>query len=114
MEKTSGSNTPRILIPLRPILGVIQEGSSPPLLLRQFSVKWWKQIEESQANKEAVIKYHSSLIQESPGISTKKIPMANMDIAKKIKECENKQELERLINEIRSSPTPCEDLFHDS
>ncbi|GJT30285.1 reverse transcriptase domain, zinc finger, CCHC-type, aspartic peptidase domain protein [Tanacetum coccineum] len=92
------------------------EGSSPPLLLRQFSVKWWKQIEESQANKEAVIKYHSSLIQESPriSISTTKFPMTNMDIAKKIKECENKQELERLINEIRRSPTPSEDLFQDS
>ncbi|GKD57651.1 hypothetical protein Tco_1291038 [Tanacetum coccineum] len=92
------------------------EGSSPPLLLRQFSVKWWKQIEESQANKEAVIKYHSSLIQESPriSISTTKFPMTNMDIAKKIKECENKQELERFINEIRSSPTPSEDLFQDS
>ncbi|GJY87324.1 hypothetical protein Tco_0501952, partial [Tanacetum coccineum] len=77
-------------------------------------VKWWKQIEESQANKEAVIKYHNSLIQESPRISTTKIPMTNMDIAKKIKECENKQELERFINEIRSSPTPSEDLFQDS
>ncbi|GJX28093.1 hypothetical protein Tco_0236172 [Tanacetum coccineum] len=79
-----------------------------------FSVKWWKQIEESQANKEAVIKYHSSLIQESPRISTTKIPMTNMDIAKKIKECEDKQELERFINEIRSSPTPSEELFQDS
>ncbi|GJW92743.1 hypothetical protein Tco_0172415 [Tanacetum coccineum] len=92
------------------------EGSSPLLLLRKFSVKWWKQIEESQANKEAVIKYHSSLIQESPriSISTTKFPMTNMDIAKKIKECENKHELERFINEIKSSPTPSEDLFQDS
>nr|GEY89219.1 aminotransferase-like mobile domain-containing protein [Tanacetum cinerariifolium] len=29
------------------------EGSSPPLLLRQFSAKWWKQITENQADKEA-------------------------------------------------------------
>ncbi|GJY25169.1 putative ribonuclease H-like domain-containing protein [Tanacetum coccineum] len=46
------------------------EGNSPPLLIRQFSVKWWKQINENQANKEAVIKYYNSLIQESPGTTT--------------------------------------------
>ncbi|GKA78091.1 hypothetical protein Tco_0914563 [Tanacetum coccineum] len=65
------------------------KGTSPPLLIRQFSVKWWKQINEDQANKEAVIKYYNSIIQESPKFA-------------------------RLMNHIRSSPTPSEDLFQDS
>ncbi|GJV56529.1 hypothetical protein Tco_1457534 [Tanacetum coccineum] len=84
--------------------------NAPEEVLRQNRI-----IEESQANKEVVIKYHSSLIQEYPriSISTTKFPTTNMDIAKKIKECEYKQELERFINEIRSSPTPSEDLFQD-
>ncbi|GKD71313.1 hypothetical protein Tco_1325403 [Tanacetum coccineum] len=93
------------------------EGSSPPLLLRQFSVKWWKQINESQANKEVVIKYHSNLTKESPkspSTSTSRISMTNEDVAKRIKECENEEDLARIINEIRGSPTPSEDLFQDS
>nr|GEW61849.1 reverse transcriptase domain, zinc finger, CCHC-type, aspartic peptidase domain protein [Tanacetum cinerariifolium] len=90
------------------------EGSSPPLLLRQFSVKWWKQITKSQADKEAVISYHNSLIQESPRPFTPRKPMTNDDVAKRIRDCKSDEDLTRIINEIRSSPTPSEDIFQDS
>ncbi|GJV66765.1 hypothetical protein Tco_1482274 [Tanacetum coccineum] len=96
------------------------EGTSPPLLVRQFSAKWWKQINESQADKEAVIKYYNSLIQESPSTSTSKFTSAsklskiNVEIAKKIEECKNDEDFARVISQIRSSPTPSEDLFQDS
>ncbi|GJV54002.1 reverse transcriptase domain, zinc finger, CCHC-type, aspartic peptidase domain protein [Tanacetum coccineum] len=96
------------------------EGTSPPLLVRQFSAKWWKQINESQADKEAVIKYYNNLIQESPSTSTSKLTSnsklskINVEIAKKIEECKNDKDFARVINQIRSSPTPSEDLFQDS
>ncbi|GJX00752.1 hypothetical protein Tco_1356600 [Tanacetum coccineum] len=94
------------------------EGTSPPLLIRQFSAKWWKQINESQADKEAVIKYYNSLIQESPSTSTSrftpKLSKTNIEIAKKIEECQNDEDFARVISQIRSSPTPSEDLFQDS
>ncbi|GKC37844.1 hypothetical protein Tco_1050228 [Tanacetum coccineum] len=97
------------------------EGTSPPLLIRQFSVKWWKQINEEQANKEAVIKYYNSLIQESPSTSStiktnsvSKLSKVNRELAQKVNDCENDEEFLRLMNHIRSSPTPSEDLFQDS
>nr|GEU94075.1 reverse transcriptase domain, zinc finger, CCHC-type, aspartic peptidase domain protein [Tanacetum cinerariifolium] len=90
------------------------EESSPPLLLRQFSVKWWKQITKSQADKEVVISYHNSLIQESPSTSTLRKPITNDDVAKRIKDCKNDEDLAIVINEIRGSPTPSEDIFPDS
>ncbi|GKB96336.1 hypothetical protein Tco_0982473 [Tanacetum coccineum] len=42
-----------------------RQGNSPPLLIRQFSVKWWKQIEDKQASKEAVIRYYNDITTES-------------------------------------------------
>ncbi|GJZ59362.1 hypothetical protein Tco_0615178 [Tanacetum coccineum] len=95
------------------------EGSSPPLLIRQWSAKWWKVIKESQADREAVVKYHNSLIARttkvSPGSSTSGLSMTNKEIAQRIKDCSNNEELlERFINEIRGSPTPSENLFQDS
>ncbi|GJQ95979.1 hypothetical protein Tco_0007118 [Tanacetum coccineum] len=96
------------------------EGTSPPLLIRQFSVKWWKQVKEEQANKEAVIKYYNSLIQESPSTSTirtnsvSRLSKSNKELAQKIKDCDDDEEFARLMNLIRNSPTPSEDLFQDS
>ncbi|GKB47391.1 hypothetical protein Tco_0898144 [Tanacetum coccineum] len=95
------------------------EGSSPPLLIRQWSAKWWKVIKESQADKEAVVKYHNSLITRttkvSPSSSTSGLSMTNKEIAQRIKDCSNNEELlEKFINEIRGSPTPSENLFQDS
>ncbi|GKE01084.1 hypothetical protein Tco_1389067, partial [Tanacetum coccineum] len=77
-------------------------------------------INESQADKEAVIKYYNNLIQESPSTSTSKFNSAsklakmNIEIAKKIEECQNDEDFSRVISQIRSSPTPSEDLFQDS
>nr|GEX75251.1 RNA-directed DNA polymerase, eukaryota [Tanacetum cinerariifolium] len=71
-------------------------------------------VTESQADKEAVINYHNSLIQESPSTSTPRKPMTNNDVAKRIKDCKNDEDLARVINDIRGSPTPSEDIFQDS
>ncbi|GJX73874.1 hypothetical protein Tco_0312469 [Tanacetum coccineum] len=85
------------------------EDNSPPLLIRQFSVKWWKQINENQADKEAVIKYYNSLIQESPSTSTtrtnsaSKLSKSNSEITKKIKDYENDEDFERIMNHTKFS-----------
>nr|GEV67680.1 reverse transcriptase domain, zinc finger, CCHC-type, aspartic peptidase domain protein [Tanacetum cinerariifolium] len=90
------------------------EGISPPLLLRQFNAKWWKQITESHADKEAVIIYHINLIQESPRPFTPMKSMTNDDVARRIRDYKSDEDLTRIINEIRSSPAPSEDIFQDS
>ncbi|GJQ95978.1 hypothetical protein Tco_0007117 [Tanacetum coccineum] len=45
------------------------EGTSPPLLIRQFSAKWWKVIKESQADKSAIDRYHKSLMPRVTSVS---------------------------------------------
>nr|GEV36346.1 reverse transcriptase domain, zinc finger, CCHC-type, aspartic peptidase domain protein [Tanacetum cinerariifolium] len=94
------------------------EGVSPPLLIRQFSSKWWKQLKESQADKEAVNKYYNSFIQESSSTSkatsSSNLSNINIEIAKRIQECKNDEDFARMLNQIRSSPTPSEDLFQYS
>nr|GEZ81883.1 enzymatic polyprotein [Tanacetum cinerariifolium] len=98
------------------------EGCSPPLLIRQFSCKWWKIIQDNQASKEAVISYHQSLTTESsskPPRSPTTVTMTNEEIARRIKSCGcNEAELARIINDIRSSPTPSltptEDILQDA
>ncbi|GJY77513.1 RNA-directed DNA polymerase, eukaryota [Tanacetum coccineum] len=94
------------------------------LLSRQFSVKWWKQVNDHQAEKEAVIKYYKSLIQETPKEipstsntktkSVSKLSKSNSELAKKILDCDDDEEFARIMNYIRRSPTPSEDLFKDS
>nr|GFC37016.1 reverse transcriptase domain, zinc finger, CCHC-type, aspartic peptidase domain protein [Tanacetum cinerariifolium] len=94
------------------------EGVSPPLLIRLFSSKWWKQLEEKEADKEAVNKYYNSFNQESPSTprstSSPRLSKPNLEIAKRIQECKNDEDFARMLNQIRSSPTPSEDLFQDS
>ncbi|GJT54492.1 hypothetical protein Tco_0989546 [Tanacetum coccineum] len=69
------------------------EGSSPPLLIRQWSAKWWKVIKESQADKAAVDSYHKSLIPRttsvSPSSSASGSSMTNKEIAQRIKDYSN-------------------------
>nr|GFA91064.1 reverse transcriptase domain, zinc finger, CCHC-type, aspartic peptidase domain protein [Tanacetum cinerariifolium] len=98
------------------------EGSSPPLLIRQLSIKWWKIIQDNQASREAVISYHQSLTTESsprPPTSPTTVSMTNAKIARRIQSCGgNEEELARIINDIRSSPTPSltpsEDILQDA
>nr|GFB05369.1 reverse transcriptase domain, zinc finger, CCHC-type, aspartic peptidase domain protein [Tanacetum cinerariifolium] len=93
-------------------------GSSPPLLLRQFSIKWWKAIQVGQASKEADTTYHHNLTVKSPPRpprSPTRVPMTNTEIAKRIQNYDrNEAKLARIINDIRSSPTPSEDIFQDA
>ncbi|GJX72631.1 hypothetical protein Tco_0309802 [Tanacetum coccineum] len=95
------------------------EGTSPPLLVRQFSVKWWKVIKESQADKLAIDRYHKSLMPRNTSVSSSSssssLTMTNKEIAQKIKDYSNNETLlEKFINEIRGSPTPSENLFQDA
>nr|GFA63158.1 hypothetical protein [Tanacetum cinerariifolium] len=72
----------------------------------------------SQASKEAVTTHHHSLTAESPPKpprSPTRVSMTNSEIAKRIQSCGgNEAELIRIINDIRSSPTPSEDIFQDA
>ncbi|GKB76973.1 hypothetical protein Tco_0943868 [Tanacetum coccineum] len=95
------------------------EGTSPPLLIRQFSAKWWKVIKENQADKLAVERFHKSLMPKatsiSPSSSSSGLSMTNKEIAQKIKDNSNNEALlEKFINEIKGSPTPSENLFQDA
>ncbi|GJZ53821.1 hypothetical protein Tco_0608706 [Tanacetum coccineum] len=94
------------------------EGTAPPLLIRQFSAKWWKVIKESQADKPAVDKYLKSLMLRTTSVSVSPSSsgstMTNKEIAQRIKDYSNNEALlEKFINEIRGSPTPSENLFQD-
>ncbi|GJR25037.1 hypothetical protein Tco_0973564 [Tanacetum coccineum] len=95
-----------------------RQGTGPPLLIRQFSVKWWKQIEDKQASKEAVIRYYNDITtgssNPSPSCSTRPMIKDDTDdIARRIRDCKE-EDLARIISEIRSSPSTSEDLFQDS
>ncbi|GKF36073.1 hypothetical protein Tco_0112831, partial [Tanacetum coccineum] len=93
-----------------------RQGSCPPLLIRQFSVKWWKQIEEKQASKDAVIRYYNDITTGSSSTSCltdQRIKDDSNDIARRIRDCKE-EDLARIISEIRSSPSTSEDLFQDS
>ncbi|GKE96787.1 hypothetical protein Tco_1581642, partial [Tanacetum coccineum] len=92
-----------------------RQGNFPPLLMRQFSVKWWKQIEDKQASKEAVIKYYNDITTESPSpsCSTESMIKEDSNIARRIRDCKE-EDLAKIINEIRSSPSTSEYLFQDS
>nr|GEV24879.1 enzymatic polyprotein [Tanacetum cinerariifolium] len=77
------------------------EGVSPPLLIRQFSSKWWKQLEEKQAEKEAVNKYYNRFNQESPSTSkptsSTNLSKTNTEIAKRIQECKNDEDFSKNV-----------------
>nr|GEZ43917.1 hypothetical protein CTI12_AA175730 [Tanacetum cinerariifolium] len=89
--------------------------TSPPLLLRQYSVKWWKQIDERQADIKAVSDYHNSLIGRSPRISTARTEIIDLDIIERIQAAgSSKEEIQKILNEVRRSPASSEDIFQDS
>ncbi|GJY57232.1 hypothetical protein Tco_0456347 [Tanacetum coccineum] len=91
------------------------EGTPPPLLLRQFSVKWWKQVDEGQANIKVVTKYYNSFIKKSPCPSTSKSSTTtDAEPIKRIRACTSEEELQKILNEVRRSPPPSEDIFQDS
>ncbi|GJR79652.1 hypothetical protein Tco_0150437 [Tanacetum coccineum] len=87
------------------------EGTSPPLLLRQFNVKWWKQVDEGQANIKVIITYYNSFIKKSASPSTSKSSTTDADTIKRIRACTSEEELQKILNEVRRSPPPSEDIF---
>nr|GEX03504.1 nucleotide-binding alpha-beta plait domain-containing protein [Tanacetum cinerariifolium] len=78
------------------------EGISPPLLLRKLSVKWWKQVDEGQANIKAVSEYYNSLIKNSPSVSTSKTSITDADAIERFHAaCSSKKEIQKILNEVR-------------
>nr|GFB10748.1 reverse transcriptase domain, zinc finger, CCHC-type, aspartic peptidase domain protein [Tanacetum cinerariifolium] len=99
--------------------------TSPPLLLRQYNVKWWKQIDEGQADIKAidegqadikaVIDYHNSLIGRSPRASKAKIEIIDLETIERIQAAgSSKEEIQKILNEVKRSPSPSEDILQDS
>nr|GEU72632.1 reverse transcriptase domain, zinc finger, CCHC-type, aspartic peptidase domain protein [Tanacetum cinerariifolium] len=86
-------------------LAHIPNGNSPPLLLRQYSVKWWKQIDEGQADVKAVSEYYNSLIKKSPSISMPRTSITDVDAIERIQAARSsKEEIQKILNEVRRSP----------
>ncbi|GKC11700.1 hypothetical protein Tco_1008482 [Tanacetum coccineum] len=78
----------------------------------------FSKIEDKQASKEAVIRYYNDITtgSHSPSSSSSTRPIIkddSDDIARRIRDCK-KEDLARIISEIRSSPSTSEDLFQDS
>nr|GFB06485.1 reverse transcriptase domain, zinc finger, CCHC-type, aspartic peptidase domain protein [Tanacetum cinerariifolium] len=89
--------------------------TSPPLLLRQYSIKWWKQIDEGQADIKAVSDYHNSLTRRSPRISTTRTPITDLDVIERIQAAgSSREQIQKILNEVRRSPAASEDIFQDS
>nr|GFB56537.1 reverse transcriptase domain, zinc finger, CCHC-type, aspartic peptidase domain protein [Tanacetum cinerariifolium] len=89
--------------------------TSPPLLLRQYNVKWWKQIVERQADIQAVINYHNSLIERAPRTSKAKTEIIDLETIERIQaDGSSKEEIQKILNEVKRSPSPSEDILQDS
>ncbi|PWA56876.1 hypothetical protein CTI12_AA332730 [Artemisia annua] len=88
------------------------DGVSPPLLVREFSARWWNAVSEDQADMKAVMSHYNSLVRSpSPGPSCSN---TDDDTIKRIQECKSKEEIQRILDEVRKSPTPSEELYQDS
>ena len=88
------------------------DGVSPPLLVREFSARWWNAVSEDQADMKAVMSHYNSLVRSpSPGPSCSN---TDDDTIKRIQECRSKEEIQRILDEVRKSPTPSEELYQDS
>nr|GFA53398.1 reverse transcriptase domain, zinc finger, CCHC-type, aspartic peptidase domain protein [Tanacetum cinerariifolium] len=89
--------------------------TSPPLLLRQYSVKWWKQIDEGQADIKAVFDYHNSLIGRSPRTSKAKTEIIDLETIERIQAAgSSKEEIQKILNEVKRSPSSSEDILQES
>nr|GEU65091.1 reverse transcriptase domain, zinc finger, CCHC-type, aspartic peptidase domain protein [Tanacetum cinerariifolium] len=91
------------------------DGTLPPILLRQYSVKWWKQIDEDQADIKAVSEYHNSLIRRSPSVSITRTPITDLDTIERIQAAgSSKEKIQKILDEVRRSPASSEDILQDS
>nr|GEX53741.1 reverse transcriptase domain, zinc finger, CCHC-type, aspartic peptidase domain protein [Tanacetum cinerariifolium] len=89
--------------------------TSPPLLLRQYSVKWWKQIDEGQTDIKAVVDYHNSLIGRSPRTSKAKTEIIDLENIERIQAAgSSKEEIKKILDEVRRSPASSEDILQES
>ncbi|PWA39968.1 reverse transcriptase domain, Zinc finger, CCHC-type, Aspartic peptidase domain protein [Artemisia annua] len=81
-------------------------------MIREFSARWWNAVSEDQADMKAVMSHYNSLVRSpSPGPSCSN---TDDDTIKRIQECKSKEEIQRILDEVRKSPTPSEELYQDS
>lgn len=87
---------------------------SPPWLNRQYRVKWWDKFKNPQANDQAVIKHYQQIYIQKPEVEAKfinSLPSTDAALISRIKAAVNSspEELQNLLQEIRSSPIASED-----
>lgn len=96
---------------------------SPPLLHRQYKFKWWNKFSVEKANTQKVNKYYKDLIaqsEEKPLIQDSTIPKEDQDYIQRIQACGSQEEMLKILNEIRHSPSPSRksspdtEIFQDS
>ena len=91
------------------------DGASPPLLTREYTTRWWNAVKEDQADIKAVMDHYNSLVRSSsPGPSSSSKSCSDVETIKRIQNCKSEEEIQRIIDEVRKSPTPSEDIYQDS
>nr|GFB22891.1 reverse transcriptase domain, zinc finger, CCHC-type, aspartic peptidase domain protein [Tanacetum cinerariifolium] len=82
---------------------------------QEACVKWWKQFDEGQADIKAVIDYHNSLIGRSSKTSKAKTEIIDLETIERIQAAgSSKEEIQKILNEVKRSPSPSEDILQDS
>lgn len=89
--------------------------ASPPLLTREYTTRWWNAVKEDQADIKAVMNYYNSLVNiSSPESSSSNKSYSDEETIRRIQNCKSEAEIQRIIDEVRRSPTPSEDIYQDS
>ena len=98
---------------------------SPPLLYRQYKFKWWNKFSIEKANVQVVSKYYKELTAQyekslkTPVLSSN-IQKEDQEYIQRIQACDSQEEMLKILNEIRHSPSPSRksspdtELFQDS
>lgn len=95
---------------------------SPPLLHRQYKFKWWNKFSIEKANVQMVNKYYKELTaqyEKTPAIDSK-FNKEDQEYIQRIQACSSQEELLKILNEVRHSPSPSRksspdtEIFQDS
>nr|GEV58360.1 hypothetical protein [Tanacetum cinerariifolium] len=89
--------------------------SSSSNITRSPSDKPEFQVNEGQADIKAVSEYYNSLIKKSPNVSTPRTSITDVDTIERIQAAgSSKEEIQKILNEVRRSFASSEDIFQDS
>ena len=90
------------------------KGISPPLLVREFSARWWDAVSENQGDDKAVMNYYNNLVRSPSPSHLPNKSYADKDTINRIQACKSTEEIQKILNEVRRSPTPSEEIYQDS